>query len=116
MSICARPGCIEKGILRCSVCLREPYCSLECQKKDWKAHKTICETLKKLSHQLQPFSKVIGIIEEIHTNHRKNLDKREARVLGHLISYTEYQLGHPLSICLNTWEYEVGLLIPLYTD
>jgi hypothetical protein len=51
MAGCARPGCYELGLSRYSICLREPYCSADCQKGDWKSHKLICETLKKLSHQ-----------------------------------------------------------------
>jgi hypothetical protein len=45
--------------------LREPYCSGDCQKGDWKFHKSICKILKKLSHQLQPYHEVLRVIEEI---------------------------------------------------
>ncbi|KAJ7681930.1 hypothetical protein DFH06DRAFT_1029771 [Mycena polygramma] len=31
---------------RCSACLRVVYCSLDCQKLDWKAHKHICKVLR----------------------------------------------------------------------
>ena len=35
--------CGEKSSLRCSNCLGALYCSVECQKKDWKTHKVICK-------------------------------------------------------------------------
>jgi hypothetical protein len=90
MSKCARPGCLKSGINRCSICLREPYCSGGCQKLDWKAHKPICKTLKKLSFQLQPYREVVQLIEEIRD---ENFEKNELniRVLKHLILYAEYQ-------------------------
>jgi hypothetical protein len=65
MSECARPICFELGISRCPIDLRELYCSGDCQKIDWKAHKLICKTLKKLSHELQPYREVVRLIEEI---------------------------------------------------
>jgi hypothetical protein len=65
MSNCARPGCINEGINKCSLCLREHYCSGECQKGDWKIHKNICKSLEKLSLHLQPYHKVVEVIEEI---------------------------------------------------
>ncbi|KAK7423559.1 hypothetical protein QQX98_001017 [Neonectria punicea] len=32
----------EGNIKRCAKCSTTPYCSRECQKRDWKAHKKIC--------------------------------------------------------------------------
>jgi hypothetical protein len=66
MSKCARPGCCELGLNRCSICLREPYCSADCQKEDWKLRRQICKVLKKLSHQFQPYQDVVRIIQEIN--------------------------------------------------
>jgi hypothetical protein len=59
---------------------------------DWKAHKPICKTLKKLSFQLQPYSEVVQFIEEIRD---EKFEKKVLciRVLKHLISYAEYQFG-----------------------
>lgn len=35
---------VEKGKFNCSRCKRTRYCSVECQKEDWKYHKTYCGT------------------------------------------------------------------------
>ncbi|KAH6892426.1 hypothetical protein B0T10DRAFT_294595 [Thelonectria olida] len=40
-TICKKPD-TEVSIKRCAKCSDTPYCSRECQKKDWKAHKKIC--------------------------------------------------------------------------
>ncbi|KAJ7627617.1 hypothetical protein DFH06DRAFT_731635 [Mycena polygramma] len=39
---CGRGGCTNRGVnyKRCSACKKTAYCSVECQKEDWKKHKT----------------------------------------------------------------------------
>jgi hypothetical protein len=92
MSKCALPGCVKAGINRCSICLREPYCSGECQKGDWKSHKLICKILKKLSLQLQPYQEAVRVINEILGERPKKIHL-DIRVLGHLIVYAKHQFG-----------------------
>jgi hypothetical protein len=41
-TICKIEGCNKKGIKRCSGCGWARYCSRECQKNDWKNHKSNC--------------------------------------------------------------------------
>ena len=38
---------------RCSTCRSRVYCSKECQNKDWKLHKNICEILKEDGKQIK---------------------------------------------------------------
>lgn len=42
-STCSAPGCSVSGkLLKCSRC-RIPYCSADCQLKDWPEHKKVCQ-------------------------------------------------------------------------
>lgn len=85
--ICARPGCLQIGILRCSTCLREPYCSSVCQKIDWREHKLICKFLKKLSDQLQPMDQFLQVFKLQPEN------PENPRIFEHMIAYVTFQLG-----------------------
>lgn len=93
MKKCARSACLSMGVHRCSVCLREPYCSGSCQKGDWKAHKLICQILKKLSLQHEPYPIVIELINDTKIDNYFLKNELKIRVLEHLISYTEHQFG-----------------------
>jgi hypothetical protein len=89
MSLCARPNCLAKVKNSCSISEREQYCGSNCQKLDWKIHKSMCPILKKLSTQLRPFHEVIRIKDEILVSK----GGKDPRVLEHLLSYLEYQFG-----------------------
>jgi hypothetical protein len=125
MSKCASPGCFKAGMNRCSTCLREPYCSGECQKGDWKLHKSICKTLKKLSLQLQPYQGVVQVINEI-IGERLKKTQLDIRVLGHLIAYAEHQFGDRVpgkayrkrgdGDRIDNWNVEIDILIPIYCN
>jgi tetratricopeptide (TPR) repeat protein len=117
---CARPGCFKMGLSSCSACLREPYCGGDCQKLDWMAHKLICKILKTFSNKMKPFHEVGPIIEMTMKN-KKNRDS--ARLLGHLISYVEFQFGNRIpgkcyrkrdGESISNYLVEVILLIPIY--
>ena len=45
--------CGEKSSLRCSKCLGAFYCSVPCQKKDWKTHKVICKNAQEVKKSLE---------------------------------------------------------------
>jgi hypothetical protein len=77
----------------CSVCLREPYCSSDCQKADRKDHKPICKVLKKLSNALQPYNDVAEVSTKILYEEPPKF-RNNVRVLMHLLSYTEFQFGN----------------------
>jgi hypothetical protein len=44
-NICGAPLCSASGILRCSRCKKQCYCSAKCQKAHWKTHKTTCSSI-----------------------------------------------------------------------
>jgi tetratricopeptide (TPR) repeat protein len=122
---CARTGCLLTGTKSCSVCLRELYCSSDCQKTDWKLHKLICQSLKKLPHQLQPYLEVVRVVKEtpIETPEKTKL---YIRFVKHLISYAEHQFGDRVpgkayreredGECINNWKVEIEVLIPIYIE
>jgi hypothetical protein len=122
MAQCARPGCQKAALNRCSVCLKEPYCSGECQKLDWKVHKLICKTLKKFSNQLEPYSEVYQRIIEIRDS---PVNIREIRILRHVIPYAEYQFGNRVSgkayrerengERIDNWTVEIAAFLPIYS-
>jgi tetratricopeptide (TPR) repeat protein len=125
MSRCARTGCLLTGTKSCSICLREFYCSSDCQKTDWKSHKLICQSLKMLPHQLQPYFEVVRVVKEtpIETPEKKKL---YIRFVKHLISYAENQFGDRVpgkayreredGECINNWTVEIEVLIPIYSE
>lgn len=39
---CATPGCPKIATKICSLCKKTPYCSVKCQRSQWKLHKKIC--------------------------------------------------------------------------
>jgi hypothetical protein len=104
--------------------LRELYCSGECQKGDWKFHKSICKILKKLSHQLQPYHEVLRAIKEILEEIPKKNKQQTLRVLGHLLSYADHQFGDRIlgksyrergnGERIDNWKVEIGTLVPIY--
>jgi hypothetical protein len=121
---CAQPDCLNIGINRCSICLREPYCSGDCQKVDWKTHKPICKTLKKLSFQLQPYREVVQLIVEIHGEDFRKAELN-IRVGKHLLLYAEYQFGNRVpgkdyrerenGERIDNWTVEIQILIIIYS-
>jgi tetratricopeptide (TPR) repeat protein len=118
MSQCAAPCCNKPAKSQCSACLKEWYCSGECQKGDWKDHKKICKILKILSNDLQPYPEVLQVIIEI-------LDAtRNVRVLEQLYRYAEFQFGDRISGetfrqrgnsgRIDNFNVEINILIPIY--
>ena len=71
---CAHCGCPESAIhpLRyCDGCRQVKYCSQECQKKNWKSHKTFCQVYsKEQTSTSEPALKVCDFcgILETHPN------------------------------------------------
>lgn len=46
--VCKRQPCdvMKENLLCCTRCKSSFYCSVECQKTDWKQHKTVCKDMK----------------------------------------------------------------------
>jgi hypothetical protein len=82
--------------------------------------------LKKLSPPLQPYHEIARVIEEICEEISKKNKQQTLRVLGHLLSYAEYQFGDRIlgksyrergnGERIDNWRVEVGILVPIYND
>lgn len=46
--------CSKHGEKTCNQCHEAAYCSPECQKKDWKAHKHVCQTFAQFANSARP--------------------------------------------------------------
>jgi hypothetical protein len=86
---CALPDCHNQAKSSCSSCGREQYCSGNCQKLDWKLHKSMCPILKKLSNKFQTYPEALQVIDDTLGSKKGNV----IRVLEHLYSYAEFQVG-----------------------
>jgi len=63
--------CTEKaGSLRCSSCKAVRYCGVDCQKRQWEFHKSICHEIKKkrddLKNTEEPFFKLADEVFDIY--------------------------------------------------
>ncbi len=43
-AVCGSVGTAEAKLQRCGSCKRVEYCSVACQRADWKAHKPLCKS------------------------------------------------------------------------
>jgi hypothetical protein len=90
---------------------------------------SICEILKKLSHQLQPYHEVLRVIEEILEEISKMSKQQKFRVSRHLLSYADHQFGDRIvgksyrerDNCegIDNWRVEIIVyinLIPIYEE
>ena len=76
---CDFGNCQKDGSKRCSICKTVHYCSTECQKKDWKEHRILCNDGTGI---LQPRK----IIEKLFQDHNdlimKTFQSRNGRTGG----------------------------------
>jgi hypothetical protein len=73
--------------------------------------------LKKLSNNQQSYDEAYQIIEEVLTSNKGN----DLRVLGHLLSYADYQFGHPVTgrdyrervngQRISNWDVDINILL-----
>ena len=94
-SVCDRPGCNELGLKHCSSCRDAYYCSVKCQKDDWKTHKKICS--KRMPKKLLPIKEVIQVIKRSFDQGMKfKLQTRNdaaIEVLENAVAFVDNQIG-----------------------
>jgi tetratricopeptide (TPR) repeat protein len=80
----------------------------------------MCKILKKFSNQIQPYSEVADVIDEIRCA-PQNISW-EIRILKHLLSYAEFQFGDRIQgnrkkqdgECISNWDVDVNYLLPIH--
>jgi tetratricopeptide (TPR) repeat protein len=97
MANCARVYCVNEGTKFCAVCLKESYCSSECQKLDWKIHKILCPCMKKGDKQRLPYSELNDKMGKLTRQAKLNKGtENEIRILLCRLSFVEHQFGNQI--------------------
>jgi hypothetical protein len=90
---CGKPSCEHLRSKDCSGCLKEGYCSPECQKDDWKIHRLMCPHMKN-GDKLLPFQEVERNLRKFQNS--KELSERGenvGRISEFCVTYAENQFG-----------------------
>jgi hypothetical protein len=74
--------CGEKSSLRCSNCLGAFYCSIPCQKKDWKTHKVICKQAQEVKKSYEALG--CHTVEEIDAKLEEDTESWQSWVMQKL--------------------------------
>jgi hypothetical protein len=112
---CALPDCNKKGKNACSGCVKEFYCSAECQKADWKAHKIACNLIKLMPVAVLPsFRDVCIVIDSVmkltDAQIAKLGSKKYVGLIDNSIKFVNHQAGKRVE-CKATYERANGDLI-----
>jgi MYND finger len=112
-TLCKRPNCSGRGTSHCSACLNEWYCSVECQRADWKEHKKTCskkvaslrvhktgETLLKSENKIKHFFN-----DELNVDSRPVPQERKGiKNFEEMLRNDERRFrDEPLNECFNDW-------------
>lgn len=89
---CARLNCNEIGIKACTACFKESYCTVECQKADWKAHRPMCILIKLMPNTLVPFREICSISDKVCAPSSLGREKH-IRLLELAALFVEHQFG-----------------------
>jgi MYND finger len=90
-NLCKRPNCALLGTSHCSACQNEWYCSVECQRANWKDHKITCG--KKLLSETELDEFLVDSIKEASTFDLTVRNGSNISFLKNAILITEYQFG-----------------------
>lgn len=89
--LCKRPKCTRLGTSHCSACQSVWYCSVECQRANWKDHKITCGKELLSESELNVF-----VMDAMDEASRLDPDDRTGRNISYLkgaVLYAEYQFA-----------------------
>ena len=106
-NLCHNLGCSQLGAKFCGGCGASSYCSVECQKDDWKAiHKICCKD--KLPEDLLSLDELDNVLSKIFRHvHQLSDDSKTlvaTNIMEKLLTFLEHQFGdqvHGKSYCLR---------------
>ena len=94
---CSKHGCNSVGTKFCGACGESCYCSVICQKEDWKAHKSSCVDINKLPVNVLPVPQIDKFIKkamtELSTLESGGKAKEAINLLLKLLAFVENQYG-----------------------
>lgn len=91
--VCDKPNCNNEGTKRCSACLKELYCSGDCQKSHWKIHKILCPFKKKKDRlPLKEIAADMFILQDL-ANKQKIGSDSQIQILLYGIEFANHQFG-----------------------
>jgi hypothetical protein len=97
MSVCARNDCDKIGKNACSACLKEFYCSGQCQKQDWKAHMIMCTLVKLMPDVMVSFRNVSCVVVKVMSLTEAQIyklgHKKHIKVLERAAAFAQKQFG-----------------------
>ena len=89
--MCKRFNCGGAGTSHCSVCRNEWYCSVECQRADWKDHKITCGQKLLSEQEIDIF--IIRAMERASNLQRVEGKGGKIGFYKETIAFAEYQFG-----------------------
>jgi hypothetical protein len=90
--MCKQPNCAAIGTKHCSACQNVWYCSVECQRANWKEHKVTCG--KELLSERELYEFLSYIMPALDSLDRNDREGRSIRYLKTALLYAEYQFGY----------------------
>ena len=94
---CCMVGCGSFGTKSCGACGVASYCSVECQKGDWKVHKHSCIDMKKLPTTFLSVSEInkniMKIFAQVDRLQSQGKVKETITLLQKYLAFIEHQYG-----------------------
>lgn len=92
--LCRQNGCRNLGTKYCGACRESCYCSIKCQKGDWRLHRIWCN---KMPTELIPAIEVRNVHERVENSLKAYCDEgnflKSGPAMEKLLAFLEYQHG-----------------------